>query len=376
MGMRSRIEKVIYGGIHEGPGWLRCSLAGLSVLYGLGVELRKLAYAGGWLKAVRLDCVVVSVGNLTLGGTGKTPMTLYLARLIEACGFRVAVVSRGYKGNAGVHGAVVSDGRKILMEASASGDEAFMMARALKDVPVIVGRDRYAAGMRALEKFAPQVILLDDGFQHMRLSRDIDLVLLDAEKPFGNGRLIPRGTLREDKKALSRSSAMVLTRVEKRDAKAYASVARHAPGIPVFRCRHHPYVSDVILSEAGENEPPGGALKGCGDMELLQGKRGYLFSGIAQNERFHRTIAANGCQIRGTAGFADHHDYSSDELTTIMQSAVNSGADFIITTDKDFSRIPSGVRWPMSLVVVGVEIQFPDDAFDQYIREKLRQAVQ
>ncbi|MEK6192882.1 MAG: tetraacyldisaccharide 4'-kinase [Deltaproteobacteria bacterium] len=374
MDIRSRIESVMYGGNSRGAGWLGAGLAGMALLYGAVVRLRKIAFARGWLKTAQLDCRVVSVGNITMGGTGKTPMTFYLARLIQSCEYRVVVVSRGYKGSAGARGGVVSDGKKMLMAASACGDEAFMMAMNLKDIPVMVGPDRYATGRRALDRFAPQVILLDDAFQHIRLFRDMDLVLLDTEKPFGNGKLFPRGTLREEKTALSRSSAVVLTRAGQQDHSVADTVGRYAPGIPLFECNHHPYVAGVVSREMGKGSS-GPPAEGHSDLELLKGKNSYLFSGIAQNERFHRTMEKIGCRICEIARFEDHHYYSDTELKTIMQSAVNSGAELIITTEKDFSRIPSGVKWPLDLVIVGVEIRFLDDAFDQYIRRELRRVI-
>jgi tetraacyldisaccharide 4'-kinase len=193
MKIRNRIEAVMQGGTTADAGWLGGGLSVVAELYGAGVCLRKTAYAKGWLKTRRLDCLVVSVGNLTLGGTGKTPATIYLARRIQSYGYRVVVISRGYRGSAERKGGVASNGKDILMQASACGDEAYMMARALGDIPVMVGRDRYAIGRVALQKFSPQVILLDDAFQHIRLWRDLDLVLLDAGKPFGNEKLFPSG---------------------------------------------------------------------------------------------------------------------------------------------------------------------------------------
>ncbi len=371
MNLLTRIESVMQDDAHGGPGWLRAGLSAAAGLYRAGIRLRKTAYANGWIKTARLDCRVVSVGNLTLGGTGKTPMTIYLARLIQSYGYRVAVISRGYKGSAEAQGGVVSDGTGLLMPASACGDEAYMMARALADIPVLVGRDRYTIGRTAIAKFDPEVLLLDDAFQHIRLVRDIDLVLLDAEKPFGNGKLFPRGVLREEKTALQRSSAVVLTRADQTGTAAAVKIERALEGKPLFQCVHQPYIADVISGKKRHasqirktTDHPG--LKG------LKGRRGYVFSGIADNTRFHRTIEQSGVHICGTSQFGDHHTYSEAELKHIVKSAEESGAELIMTTEKDYSRIPLDVKWPSDLVVVGVKIQFWDGAFDRFILEQLK----
>jgi tetraacyldisaccharide 4'-kinase len=371
MKIRNRIEAVMQGGTTADAGWLGGGLSVVAELYGAGVCLRKTAYAKGWLKTRRLDCLVVSVGNLTLGGTGKTPATIYLARRIQSYGYRVVVISRGYRGSAERKGGVASNGKDILMQASACGDEAYMMARALGDIPVMVGRDRYAIGRVALQKFSPQVILLDDAFQHIRLWRDLDLVLLDAGKPFGNEKLFPRGVLREEKGALHRTSAVVLTRAGSDAVAASEDVGRYAPGKPIFQCEHRPYIASTMPGNAGSStdSPKAGEHSG---LDSLWGRRGYVFSGIARNERFQRTIEQAGGQVCGTSFFDDHHWYTGEELAEIMRSAADKGAELIITTEKDFARIPHAVSWPLDLIVVGVEISFPDDAFDQYIRKELK----
>jgi len=351
-------------------GWLGAGLSVMAALFGTGVRLRKTAYARGWVKKNRLDCLVVSVGNLALGGTGKTPLTIYLTRLIQSYGYRVVIVSRGYKGSAEGKGGVVSNGNEIAMPASACGDEAYMMARILNDTPVLVGQDRYAAGSMALQTFRPQVILLDDGFQHMRLERDIDLVLLDAEKPFANGKLLPRGTLREQKDALQRASAVVLTRAEKGCPTAIREVEQHAPGKPIFQCVHRSYIAGMTPPNAANGFDTPSAREASG-LDSLKGRRGYIFSGIARNERFQDTIGQAGVHVCGTSFFDDHHWYSEEDLKEISQSAAKSGAELIITTEKDFIRISKAKTWPLELVVVGVEIQFPDDGFDEYIRGEL-----
>lgn len=362
------------GGPGADAGWLGAGLSVAAGLFGIGVRLRRKAYAKGWLKKERLDCLVVSVGNLTLGGTGKTPATIYLAKRIQAYGYRVLVVTRGYKGSAEESGGVAGNGKDVVMTASECGDEAYMMARILGNIPVMVGQDRYAIGSLAMQKFNPQVILLDDAFQHIRLERDIDIVLLDAEKPFGNGRLFPRGGLREEKGALHRASAAVFTRAEQDPVDAFKSVEQYAPGTPVFQCKHRPYIAGIVSANTGSSIDPQAVVSPPG-LDSLRGRRGYIFSGIARNEGFMENMENAGVHACGTSFFDDHHWYSLEELEGIMQSAASSGAELIITTEKDFVRIPPAVSWPLDLAVVGVEIQFPDDAFDEYIRRELARKI-
>ena len=191
-----RVEFIMKNNGEPSPVWLEKFLSIASRAYGWCVRLRTAAYDQGMIKAKRLPCVVISIGNVTMGGSGKTPLTIYIAKKLCHLGYRVAVLSRGYGGKAEKSGAIVSDGSQIFVSADVSGDEPYMMAQQLASTPIIVGADRYRSGKIAVRSFNPDVILLDDGFQHRRLARDLDLVLLDASKPGGNGYLFPRGVLR------------------------------------------------------------------------------------------------------------------------------------------------------------------------------------
>ena len=184
-------------------------LSALSGVYGGAMVLRAGLYRRGLLERRRLPCRVVSVGNLTVGGTGKTPLVMDLAARLRDRGWPVCVLSRGYRGTAERTGAVVSDGYRILVPAKVAGDEPWLMARRLAGIPVIVGRDRWASGMTAVDRFGARAVVLDDGFQHQRLVRDLDVLLLDARKPMGNGHLLPRGPLREPITAARRAHALV-----------------------------------------------------------------------------------------------------------------------------------------------------------------------
>ena len=186
----------------------------LSLFYGLVLKLREFCYGRHILTPRRLPCNVISIGNITAGGTGKTPMTIYVAELLKTLGYRVAILSRGYKGGSEKEIRVVSDGQKILMTPTMAGDESYLMAIRLSDVPIVVGRNRFAAGSLAVKRFQPDVIVLDDAFQHVKLQRDIDLVLVDRAQPFGNGHVLPRGSLREPVSSLRRCAACILTRAD------------------------------------------------------------------------------------------------------------------------------------------------------------------
>ena len=192
---------------------LRAGATFLSTLYGLGAWGRRRLYDRGWRQPKRLPAPVLSLGNLVVGGVGKTPLTAFLAGRFQAAGCRVVILSRGYGGEApGIN--VVSDGRRIFLQPPQAGDEAYLLAQKLPGIPVVTGIDRYQAGLHAWEAFRPDLFLLDDGFQHFQLDRDLDVVLLDAARPFGNGRLLPRGPLREPVSTLHRPLVLVLTRYE------------------------------------------------------------------------------------------------------------------------------------------------------------------
>ncbi|MDQ1330137.1 MAG: tetraacyldisaccharide 4-kinase, partial [Thermodesulfobacteriota bacterium] len=210
--VRKRIEKIMYSEGESIPFLQGFLLLVLSFLYGIPVKAREVLYRKKIFKQKRLPCKVISIGNITVGGTGKTPMTVYLAEMLAGLGRKIVVISRGYRGRAEKNGGVVSNGREILMGPDESGDEPFMMAAMLNNIPVRVGQNRYNAGLLAIRNFNPDIILLDDGFQHRKLFRDIDLLLLDSRRPFGNSRLLPRVVLREPAVSIKRSDAFILTR--------------------------------------------------------------------------------------------------------------------------------------------------------------------
>jgi tetraacyldisaccharide 4'-kinase len=284
-------------------------------------------------------------------------MTLFLAERLRRLHWRIAVISRGYKARAEKRGGIVSDGRKIVMTEADAGDEPALLASKLLPlaVPVLVGRNRRAAGLLAVRLFRPDILLLDDAFQHLQVSRDLDLVLLDGRRPFGNGRLLPRGPLREPVAALARGDIFVLTRTETDDAAAVERLRRIVGDRPVYAAVHNPYVAQwVPANEHHRQVPPAGMA--AVDLGSLRGKSVYGFSGIAANEDFKQTLATLGCHLVGFTGFADHHRYATDELAALVQAAARSGAELICTTEKDYVRIGRRMPTSVDLAVIGIEM--------------------
>jgi tetraacyldisaccharide 4'-kinase len=334
--------------------WL---LYAASRVYGLLMRLRAILYHRGFFKQKRLPCKVISIGNITVGGTGKTPMVHYVANLLKRLKQNVAVISRGYGGSAQGAGGVVSDGSSLLMDVRASGDEPQLLGRRLKGVPVLVGKDRHETGNRAIERFKPSVLVMDDGFQHLPLKRDLDLLLLDSVRPFGNGHCLPRGVLRERQEQVKRADALILTRWTK-DRKADVGLETLKSGLPVFRCSHVP--DSLFRADGGETI----------ELDYLKGQRLFLFSGIVRNDSFQETVLKLGGVIAGVSEFGDHHRYTHGDLELIWNKAKRLKAKSILTTEKDYANIPSDVPVIPELLVLGVSISFGRDtqAFETYIR--------
>jgi tetraacyldisaccharide 4'-kinase len=302
-------------------------------------------YARGLLKCRRLECPVVSVGNLTVGGTGKTPAVELAVRTLTELGRRPAVVSRGYGRR--THGVqIVADAASIRLDAEEGGDEPFLLARRLPGVPVVVGGNRYEAARHALERFGVTAIVLDDAFQHRTLGKDVEIVMARARAPWGNGRLLPGGPLREPLAALGRADLIVVTGA--RGAEDIAEVAEtartHAPGTPVLAARHVP-------TECWE----GGPVKDV-PLESLLGKRLVAFAGIGAPDGFRRTLHELGVAEAGFTRFADHHWYSREQLRALDAQAAASGADGLVTTEKDWVRLRRLPPVKRPVYVIGVRL--------------------
>jgi len=373
--MRSRLNKQIESIVTDKEEntffLLKSFLYIASICYGGAVRLRASLFDRRIFKSERLPCKVISIGNLTVGGTGKTPMTIYVAELIQRLGYRPAVVSRGYKGRYEKRGGIVSDGRDILLKAEDSGDEAFMMARKLKHIPVLVGQNRFRSGMQAINRFKANVVLLDDGLQHLQLKRDIDLILLDGARPLGNSHLFPRGMLRESVHALERASAFIFTRC--RDENSGMPPCLPAmPRRPLFRSFHVPHVAEIVRANADRSSDPGNCSPNP-DFTFLCGRKAVVFSGIAKNDEFFRMLEDLGCCPTRFAGFPDHHWYSSEDVKFLLAEIQKTDAELLITTDKDYARIAGKFSWPVDLWVIGIKISLKDqtDAFDSFIQKQM-----
>jgi tetraacyldisaccharide 4'-kinase len=300
--------------------WLdRVLLALLTLLsfpYELLLRLRARAYASGLLASHSLGRPVISVGNLTVGGTGKTPAVAMLAKYFIARGKRVAVLSRGYGGS--IRGeAVVSDGETLFLTAAEAGDEPFLLASSIPGLMAVVGANRFRAGILALERLAPDIFILDDGFQHLRLTRTLDILLLDSRRPFGNGRTLPAGLLREPRPAAERADIIIYTRCSGEEEPDYF------PAKPSCRAFHH--LVGVTPLKGGEVRP----------FDTLKGLRGVAFAGIADPAAFFRDLEEEGLLLAATIPFPDHCSYREAEVREIMLAAHQYGADYLVTTEKD-----------------------------------------
>lgn len=351
--MSQRLQKA-FARLQEEPGTsppgavLRGLATGLSWGYGLGARARRWLYESGWRAAQQLPCGVISIGNLTVGGTGKTPLVACLARRLRDQGRRVAILSRGYGGRSKAV-QVISDGEEILSRPPQAGDEPYLLAQQLAGVPVLTGANRYAAGLMAMERFHPDLILLDDGFQHLQLHRDLDLVLCDAARPFGNGRLLPRGPLREPTRVLHRPLILVLTRYqEERHREQYQRFRAAFPGHPVLRATLKP--SRIWIYPAGQRLEPGS----------LQGRRCLAFAGLARPQVFAAGLEELGAIVSEFHSFPDHHNYDIKELNALVSRAQRVGASALITTEKDWVRLGESWEQALPLFVVGVEAEWLD----------------
>lgn len=348
----------------------------LSLIYGSAVKIRGFFYDKGLLWPKKLPCVVISIGNITVGGTGKTPMTIYVANLVKRMGYKVVVISRGYKGLAEKTGGIVSDGKRMFMKADKSGDEPFMIANRLKNTPVVVGKNRFKAGIMAFNSFNPDVIVLDDAYQHLKLKRDIDLVLLDNKYPFGNNHLLPRGTLREPISSLMRSDAIILTRSDSTsDMEKESSLSKfkkYTCGKPIFKAIHTPKIYKIIKGKNIISDKIS-----THSFDLMRGQKVFAFSGIARNSDFRHVVEGLNCKLKGFTEFPDHHLYSNDDLSNLLQLLNKLKVDFVLTTEKDYVKIADRVTWPVDLVVIGINISLGnyDNAFDNFLKNRLDELV-
>ncbi len=342
---------------------LLCALlAALSWLYRGIVQLRLWLYRKRVIRERQLGCLVVSIGNLTVGGTGKTPVVEKFARALQSGGRRVAILSRGYKSKkppllkrlVNRFGSdqefvprIVSDGKKLLLDSRLSGDEPYMLASNLKDVVVLVDRDRVKSGLYAVEKMGCDTLLLDDGLQYIKLKHRLDIVLIDRQAPFGNEHLLPRGTLREPPPNLRRASYIFITKSEPGadNTGLIHRIRRYNRTAEIIECAHRPrYLRHVY---DGSQLP----------LEFLRGRRVAALSAIAQPDSFEKALRELGAEIELSRHFADHHRFSAREIAGFIRRCTNRGVEAIVTTEKDSVRFPKLKEQELPIYYLRVEIE-------------------
>ena len=350
-------------------------LQSLSILFSGAVQLRTWLYRHRIFHDQPLGCLVVVVGNLTVGGTGKTPVVETFARALQQRGRRVAILSRGYKSKAPpfwkkwwfrlTHTAeppprMVSDGQRVLLDSEQAGDEPYMLARNLPGVIVVVDKNRVKAGAYAIKHFGCDTLILDDGFQYLPLKGSLNLLLVDKTNPFGNGHMLPRGILREPVKHLKRASYVFLTKSNgRRDTELEALIQQHNPGVDVIECAHRPQYLQRLDAPAGERIP----------LAWLKGRKVVAFSGIATPESFEKFLRDLGALIMARERFLDHYRYQSDDLDNLFALAQRQGAECLVTTEKDAVRIEAIKHFPVPVYYLRLEIEIVQGAanFDEAV---------
>jgi tetraacyldisaccharide 4'-kinase len=342
-----------------GGWWRRLLLLPLTVIswvYGAVMWIRATLYQRGVFKTRQLPCRVLSVGNITVGGTGKTPLVAALAKELQQRGMHVGILSRGYKGLKERTGGVLSDGTKIYLAPAEAGDEPFMLATMLSHVPVLVGKNRYEMGIYAVETFGVNVLILDDGFQHVRVKRDLDIVLIDSRRGFGNGHLFPRGPLREPLRSLRRASLLILTKTDfsqPLDHELTDALRSHTPTVPLYHSRYKPI--SLVEMASGKEFPT----------EFLHGKRVLAFAGIADPEYFVHILKGLGANIVRAVPFPDHHQYTTEDVREL--SEYRDTLDLFVTTQKDNVKLKEIPLEGLPLFVLAIVPEILEQAFYQSV---------
>jgi tetraacyldisaccharide 4'-kinase len=353
----------------KGANLVRGFLHAVSKGYGAAIKTRRLLYDVRILRDSTLGVQVIAVGNLTVGGTGKTPVVEKFASALRDQGRSVAILSRGYRSKPQpIHQwfinkillredttppRVVSDGKSLLLDSEMAGDEPYMLASNLKDVIVLVDKDRVKSGRYAIEKFGCDTLLLDDGFQYWKLKgRRHDVVLVDRQSPFGNERLLPRGTLREPPSHLARANWIFITKSDGKTDDLRRRIAGINPAAGIIECIHHPlYLEDVFT---------GNRI----GLEFFKGRKVSALSGIAQPESFEESLVQLGAELVYSRKFADHHRFTQLEVIKAINRSKKKLAEAIITTQKDAVRFPKIDRRDLPIYFMRVEIKILSGAED------------
>ena len=340
---------------------LRVLLYALSYVYRGIVQLRIWLYRKRLMRERTLGCLVISIGNLTVGGTGKTPVVEKFARALQAGGRRVAILSRGYKSKElpvlkrlwhnltnrePYKPRVVSDGRSILLDSRMAGDEPYMLAVNLKDVIVLVDKNRVASGLYAIEEMACDTLLLDDGMQFLRLKHRLEIVLIDRQAPFGNEHLLPRGTLREPAGNLRRASYIFITKsTPAGNEELIKRIRKYNRTAEIIECSHQPQYLEHTLT--GDRLP----------LDWLRGKHVGALSAIAAPKSFEDGLKRLGAKVELTRQFADHHRFTEREIAGFLKRCGNRALDAVITTEKDYVRLPRLTTQEVPIYFLRVEIE-------------------
>ena len=320
--------------------------------YTLAVQIRAWLYDHAFLSQFPLGCQVISVGNVTAGGTGKTPIVEILARTLTEEGRKVAILSRGYRSKkravTETQPRVVSDGRHVLLDSEMGGDEPYMLARNLPGVVVLVDKDRVKSGRYAIANFGCDVLVLDDGFQYRRLRHTHEIVLVDSTNPFSNGHLLPRGTLREPAANIRRADFIFITKSNGDTGILRARLKKLNPRAEITECRHAP---KYFKNAYGADEL---------QLEALKGKKIVALSGIASPQSFEASLMKMGATILSRERFSDHYRYRPQEIIDIINNADELGADYILTTEKDAVRLPHLENPKVPVYYMRMEIEILD----------------
>ena len=331
-------------------------LKALSFLFGAVVAIRYVLYRTGVLRRYPLGIQVISIGNVTAGGTGKTPVTEIFARTLAAEGRKVAILSRGYRRKEAPWWKrvftqvvepplVVSDGKRVLLDSATGGDEPYMLASNLPGVAVVVDRNRVKAGRYAVQRFGCNTLILDDGFQYQKLKHSIEVVLVDSSNPFGNGNLLPRGILREPIRNIRRADIIFLTKCRGDVSAVKEEIRKYNSTAEIVECNHTPKVLKDVWSR--EEYP----------LSWLDGKTCCTLSGIASPKGFENSLRHLGAKVVWCERYADHHRYDSSEILYALNRTADMGADALVTTEKDAVRFPRFETTPVRCLYMRIAIE-------------------
>ena len=353
----------------------RFLMSWLSWIFCVLVQLRIALYRKGFKSQEYLGTQVVAIGNLTVGGTGKTPVVELLAKSLRDRGRKVAILSRGYKSKkldrpqkwTGIDGkpipaermpSVVSTGTSLLLDSKFAGDEPFMLARNLDGVSVIVDKDRVKGGRFAVRELQAETLLLDDGMQYLDLAHSFDITLIDSRSPFGTGHLLPRGTLREPPRNLRRASYILITKCDgSPNTELIARIRKYNPVADIIECAHSPVHLENLYTR--EREP----------LAFLEGKWVGAISAIAVPESFERSLTALGAKVEIKRHFSDHHRFNRRDVDDFIQRCVERDMEIIVTTEKDAVRFPrpTEINVPIYFLRIEVQILSGQEAWDAMV---------